>query len=276
MVGLLGCPPFLAAMFASARTTACIAAVGTVATVVVSGGSDLSTRIVGVAFVALAGSAAVVAAHIRAGHDRDLVTMGRIAEIAQLAVLRDLPAVIGPADVAVRYVSAATGARVGGDFYEAVGVPGGMRAVVGDVRGNGLAAVQTAGALVGAFRGADHDHLPLHQLVKALEMTFQRMRTSDEDFATVVLVEVSDDGAVEVLSCGHPSPYLIGGAGDGPTLRRLDPPRPRPPIGFDPSPSCTMVSTSRPRTAAADATRRSGRATEASRLTSMPTARTPR
>jgi serine phosphatase RsbU (regulator of sigma subunit) len=63
------------------------------------------------------------------------------------------------------------------------------------------------------------------------------MRPTEEDFATVVLVEVADDGAVEVLSCGHPSPCVVGGTRDQPTLRRLDPPRARPPIGFDPSPS---------------------------------------
>ena len=239
VAGLMGCPPFLAAMFAGPRRTALVAAVSTVATSLVSEGSDRSANIVRVAFVALAGSTAVVAAHVRARHDRELVTLGRIAEIAQLAVLRNLPARIGPATVAVRYISSATGARVGGDFSEAVAVPGGMRAVVGDVRGNGLGAVQIAGALVGAFRGADHDHLSLLQLVGALEMTFQRMRPTVEDFATVVLVELSDDGTVEVVSCGHPSPCVVGGTKVQPTLRRLDPSCPRPPIGFDPAPMPT-------------------------------------
>jgi serine phosphatase RsbU (regulator of sigma subunit) len=240
VAGLMGCPPFVAATFASPRRTAIVAALSTVATAVISDGDSLSTLVVRVAFVVLAGSAAVIAAHVREGHARELVTMERIAVIAQLAVLRDLPTEIGPATVAVRYVSAAIGARIGGDFYEAVAVPGGMRAVVGDVRGNGLAAVQTAGALVGAFRGADHDHLSLVQLVKALEMTFQRMRPSEEDFATVVLVELSADGSIEILSCGHPAPCLVGGTTDRPTVRRLDPPHPRPPIGFDPSPSPTL------------------------------------
>jgi serine phosphatase RsbU (regulator of sigma subunit) len=33
---------------------------------------------------------------------------------------------------------------------------------------------------------------------------------------------------------------VVGGTKDQPTLRRLDPPHPRPPIGFDPSPSPTV------------------------------------
>jgi hypothetical protein len=240
VAGVLSCTPFVAAMSAGPRRTAIVATISAIAAAIVSHGDTESVQVVRVAFVVLAGSAAVVAAHLRTTHDRKLVTMGRIAEIAQLAVLRDLPSEIGPASVAVRYVSAATGARVGGDFYEAVAVPGGMRAVVGDVRGNGLAAVQTAGALVGAFRGADHDHLSLLQLVHALEMTFQRMRPGDEDFATVVLVELSATGGLEVLSCGHPAPRVVGGTRARPTVRRLDPPVARPPIGFDPSPTPTI------------------------------------
>jgi serine phosphatase RsbU (regulator of sigma subunit) len=240
VAGLFGCPPFVAALFTSPHRTAAVAAASSLATAYVGGGITSSAEIVRVAFVVLAGAAAVVAAQIRVAHDRELATMGHIAEIAQLAVLRELPTHVGPAHLAVRYVSAAVGARVGGDFYEVVAVDGGgMRAVVGDVRGNGLGAVQMAGALVGAFRGADHDHLTLQQVVTAMEMTFQRMRPSEEDFATAVLVELSHDGSIEVLSCGHPAPFVLGGSAGQPDVRRIHPSQPRPPIGFDPSPTST-------------------------------------
>lgn len=229
-------------MFSGPRKTAVVAAVSVLVGTTLGGGLSTSSQVVRASLLVFAGAAAVVSAHIRAATDRQLVSMGQIAEIAQLAVLRRLPPQIGPAEVAVRYVSAATGARVGGDFYEAVPVKDGMRAVVGDVRGNGLAAVQMAGALVGAFRGADHDNLSLQQLVSAIEMTFQRMRPSEEDFATALLVELRCDGSIEVISCGHPAPWVLGGGAARPTVRRLEPTQPRPPIGFDPVPSSTFHS----------------------------------
>jgi serine phosphatase RsbU (regulator of sigma subunit) len=97
-----------------------------------------------------------------------------------------------------------------------------------------------AGALVGAFRGADHEHLSLLQLVTTLEMTFHRMRPTEEDFATAILVELSDDGSIELVSCGHPAPFVLGGSAAHPAVRRLHPAVPRPPIGFEPTPTSTF------------------------------------
>src|SRR5882757_2181689 len=76
----------------------------------------------------------------------------RIADVTQRVLLRPVPERIGPVAAAVEYISAAGGARIGGDFYEIIETPYGVRAVLGDVRGNGLDAVSGAAALLGAFR----------------------------------------------------------------------------------------------------------------------------
>ena len=141
---------------------------------------------------------------LRQREQRHLLTVSRIAEVAQLAVLRNLPPRIGPAQVAVRYVSATAQAHVGGDFYEALHCNGSLRAIVGDVRGKGLEAVQLANVLVGAFRGADHDHVGLAELARTLDQAFLRFEPGDEDFATVVMVELREDGGLTVVNCGHP------------------------------------------------------------------------
>ena len=133
---------------------------------------------------------------LRQREQRHLLTLSRIAEVAQLAVLRNLPPRIGPAQVAVRYVSATAQAHVGGDFYEALHCNGSLRAIVGDVRGKGLEAVQLANVLVGAFRGADHDHVGLAELARTLDQAFLRFEPGDEDFATVVMVELREDGGL--------------------------------------------------------------------------------
>ncbi len=78
----------------------------------------------------------------------------QIAEVTQRVLLRPIPERIGPVATAVEYLSAATGAHVGGDFYEVIDTPYGVRAILGDMRGNGLDAVSGAAALLGAFREA--------------------------------------------------------------------------------------------------------------------------
>jgi len=78
----------------------------------------------------------------------------QIAEVTQRVLLRPVPARVGPVVTAVEYLSAASGAQIGGDFYEIIETPFGVRAILGDMRGNGLDAVSGASALLGAFREA--------------------------------------------------------------------------------------------------------------------------
>lgn len=144
----------------------------------------------------------------------------RIADVTQRVLLRPLPARIGPVTAAVEYLSAASGAQIGGDFYEIIETPYGVRAILGDMRGNGLDAVSGAATLLGAFREAGAVEPALEAVARRLDAALTRRarelrrvelaRATDrrqdglaglwaEDFATAVLVQIpygaADDAA---------------------------------------------------------------------------------
>ena len=77
----------------------------------------------------------------------------RIAETLQRSLLpQTLPSLPG-VTLAARYLPAASESEVGGDWYDAIGLPGGrLLLVMGDVSGKGLAAASTLGALRNAIR----------------------------------------------------------------------------------------------------------------------------
>jgi hypothetical protein len=88
--------------------------------------------------------ASALASAVRGQREREL------ANVRQRVLLRPVPRRAGPLRIAVSYSSAAAEARIGGDLYEVVKSPSGVRILVGDVQGKGLEAVETAAAVVGA------------------------------------------------------------------------------------------------------------------------------
>ena len=97
-----------------------------------------------------------------------------VAEVAQRVLLRPPQPTIGDVMVAARSASASAGASVGGDFYDIVDTPYGVRAIIGDVRGSGLGAVEVAAVLLGSFREAAYDEPDLRDLVRRLEISLRR------------------------------------------------------------------------------------------------------
>jgi serine phosphatase RsbU (regulator of sigma subunit) len=163
----------------------------------------------------------------RRQRERELANVRTIAEVAQRVLLRPVPRWTGPIRIAVNYTSAVAEARIGGDLYEVVKAPAGVRVLVGDVRGKGLEAVETAAAVVGAFREAAYDEADLVGVVTRLESTLRRV-LSGEEFVTAVLAEY-DDGRLDLLSCGHPPPLLLDADGGA---RFAESPSPSPPLGL--------------------------------------------
>jgi serine phosphatase RsbU (regulator of sigma subunit) len=107
-------------------------------------------------------------------------------------------------------LSASSGARVGGDPYEVVTTPECVRLVVGDAKGKGLSAAQSAAVVLGVFREAAHEEDSLAAIVSRIETSLAR-QFGDEQCVTAVLAEVSADGTkIELLSYGHPAPLLLG------------------------------------------------------------------
>jgi len=164
-------------------------------------------------------------------HRRRLADTQAVAEVVQHALLRPLPARLGPLRLETRYLAAAPQAQVGGDVYDAAWTPYGIRLMIGDVMGNGLGAVDTAGRLLGAFREAAYDEEQLISLAWRLHVSLSR-NLQDElgAFATALLVSVSPEGDVaEVLSCGHPPPLLLGADGGA---QEIEIGLPLPPLGM--------------------------------------------
>lgn len=161
--------------------------------------------------IAIAGVAAacVVASAGRQRRERELADVQAIAEAAQQILLRPVPSRVPPVSIAVRYVSAAASARIGGDLYEAVATGGGVRLIVGDVLGKGLPAARTAAVVLGAFREAAYDAPDLPHIAARIEASLRHQEAAEE-FVTAVLAQVSEDGSrVEILNCGHPEPLVV-------------------------------------------------------------------
>ena len=111
-------------------------------------------------------------------------------------------------------------ARIGGDFYEAVDTPYGVRLLIGDVRGKGLSAVGAAAAVVSCFREAAYDEPDLGGVVRRLETSSTRYnaafppRSLPERFATALSPRSRTGAATsDILNCGHPPPLLLNAAG---------------------------------------------------------------
>ncbi|MFF3564879.1 PP2C family protein-serine/threonine phosphatase [Streptomyces sp. NPDC002574] len=140
--------------------------------------------------------------------ERELARVRGVAEAAQGALLRPPPPQVGGLRVAVRYVAAEAEARIGGDLYEVVETDFGVRVLLGDVRGKGLEAVQTAADVLGVFRDAARSEPGLDAVAARLDGALVR-RGGGEEFVTAVLLTAPRSGGTAVLvNCGHPPPLL--------------------------------------------------------------------
>jgi sigma-B regulation protein RsbU (phosphoserine phosphatase) len=229
-IGLLAAVPFLTAVFVPWRE---VLAVGVLATVlgILFGSFPHGLTMqdsVNIAGIMVATAMAAVAGTMRARQAERLVEMSRLASVAQTAVLRPLGPRVGPLAVAGRYISATATAVIGGDLYEALDTPYGVRMIIGDVRGKGLDAVRLASIVLGSYRHVAYERPDLTAVVADLDRAVSRS-VGDEDFVTAALVE-ERGGTLTIINCGHPAPLL---------LRRgevipLEPPASAPPLGFMP------------------------------------------
>ncbi|MDI2131029.1 PP2C family protein-serine/threonine phosphatase [Yinghuangia seranimata] len=191
-----------------------------------SGTGEPFVTLLSIFLVSLTGWAGVL---VRRRQERTLEDVRSVAEAAQQVLLSPVPRRIGPVRVGVRYRAAAAEARIGGDLYEVILTPHGVRAVVGDVRGKGLGAVQTAAAVLGAFREAAYEEPGLPGVVRRIGASMsRRLEENVEEFVTLVLVGFPPQGGVQVVNCGHPAPLLLRSA----RAEFMEPPSPVPPLGI--------------------------------------------
>lgn len=170
----------------------------------------------------------VAAAVTRSRREAELASVRSIAEAAQRVLLRPVPRIAGPLQAAVSYTSAVAEARIGGDLYEVVSSPHGVRVIVGDVQGKGLAAVETAALVLGAFREAAYDEPTLTGLGERLERSAAR-ELEGEKFVTAILAEIDTEHEVVFINYGHPAPMIVRKDG---TVDFPQPPAFTPPLGL--------------------------------------------
>lgn len=229
-IALMVAAPFLAAALASWRV---VLGAGAAATVLGAGfalaeqAASLATTVAVVGIALGTGIAAAVAA-VRQRQAEQIAELSKLAAVAQQAVLRPLGPQVGTLSVAGRYISSTATAEIGGDLYEAIDTPYGVRMIIGDVRGKGLEAVRLASIVLGSYRHVAYERADLRAVVADLDRAVARS-VGDEDFVTAALVE-ERGGTLTIVNCGHPSPLLLRRGAVIP----LEPPAPAPPLGFMP------------------------------------------
>ncbi|MFI1682616.1 PP2C family protein-serine/threonine phosphatase [Streptomyces sp. NPDC020607] len=209
---------------------------------------SLGARIVSSAVFLTVGAGLIL--HVRWALLRELRQLREVAGATQNVLLRPLPPRVEGLALAAGRLSASRGASVGGDLYEVAATDHGVRVVMGDVRGHGLAAISTVAAVLGSFREAAHDEPELPRVLRRLDRALdrhlrERARAEHpaygcappetpvaEEFVTVLLLEIDGDGGISALNCGHPWPHLLNG-----TARPLTDSDPLPPLGPFPLPA---------------------------------------
>jgi serine phosphatase RsbU (regulator of sigma subunit) len=174
----------------------------------------------------------LIPAYLRSRRERTVHRLRLVSAAIQQAVLVPLPERDGCVRAAAEYLAADDEARLGGDLYDLVDTPHGVRMIIGDVRGKGLPAVASANNLLGAFREIAPTTATLGELAKRLDESVVRHKRraglDDEEFVTATLVSVGDGPHAEVLCCGHAGPLMVH---DG-AVAEVTTEQPWPPLGL--------------------------------------------
>ena len=202
-----------------------LALIGVIVLAVENGGVPLVVHVTSAVTVLAITCTSTAAVVLVASREEELAQVRGVSEAAQRALLRPIPERIGALRIAVRYLAAEAEARIGGDLYELLPTPYGIRLILGDVRGKGLPAVETAADVLGVFRDAARSEPELAAVAGRIDAALAR-RPESEEFVTAVLFNLPErEGPARMVNCGHPDPLLCHDAGVYPVepLLRLPP-----------------------------------------------------
>lgn len=164
----------------------------------------------------LIGIASTMLSEQRVRVKEDLEHAESVAETMQRALLRPPPRRLGTVTAAAFYTAAESDTLIGGDLYDVCVTSFGVRAIIGDVRGKGLATVQTVAAVLGGFRVSAHEWADLVSLTDRLELSIARNElgggtTDNELFVTALVMEILPGRReVRIVNRGHPPPIVVG------------------------------------------------------------------
>ncbi|MFE4912892.1 SpoIIE family protein phosphatase [Streptomyces sp. NPDC056652] len=132
-----------------------------------------------------------------------------VADTLQDSMLPRVPPHMAGCDIATRYLPGARLGRIGGDWFDAVKLPGSRTAlVVGDVMGHGLNSAAMMGQLRTAVRTMAALELPPAQLLRNLDDLAQRL---GELYLATCLYAVYDPirSELQIANAGHIPPVLV-------------------------------------------------------------------
>jgi phosphoserine phosphatase RsbU/P len=144
--------------------------------------------------------------------DRESTRSSALARTLQASLLPpDLPDVPG-LEIAARYLPAAGGIEVVGDFYDVFQRgPDSWAFMIGDVAGKGVEAAKLATLARHTIRTAAMQLLTPREILRTLNRAMRAQQPASERFVTAIygtLDLVSDGVEVELSVAGHPAPLI--------------------------------------------------------------------
>lgn len=233
-VAWLALGPLVASLLLSWRWTGVVAGsallLGSV--VLMTRPGSLQTEAAQLLVLAGLGAFAIGNCALRQLREQQLQTVLHVAQVAEAAVLRPVPARTTRFSMGAQYRSSDPVAALGGDVLDVQLTPTGARALVADVRGHGLTAAPLAGAVLASFRTAcTRPGLSLLEVARAVDHAVELL-AEDEQFATALFIDLADDGWAQVVSCGHPPPLRRDASGQ---VTALSPREHTTPLGMSPN-----------------------------------------
>ncbi|HEU5035322.1 MAG TPA: SpoIIE family protein phosphatase [Mycobacteriales bacterium] len=126
----------------------------------------------------------------------------------QHSLVPEVPSAIGPVRLEARYRAGDPGVEVGGDWFDAVAVDGGVMLVVGDVQGHDLRAASVMGQLRTVARASAGENVSPAGVLAAMNRYLSRL---DVELLTTAVVVRLDRHSREatIASAGHLPPMLM-------------------------------------------------------------------
>lgn len=148
----------------------------------------------------------------------------------QESLLPDIPRSIGGVELVARYRTGDPEVHVGGDWFDAVEVDGGVVLVVGDVEGHDASAAAMMGQLRTVVRVAAMESHPPSVILARASAYLERLGAPRLATALVVLIDL-ESGIARAASAGHPSALVMRRDSPWPVVDELDV-EPDPPLGI--------------------------------------------
>jgi anti-sigma regulatory factor (Ser/Thr protein kinase) len=166
-------------------------------------------------------STAIERSRLDEQRERELAEERALGLSLQRSLLPDIPARIGPVELATQYRTGDPGVHVGGDWFDAIAVEDGLVLVVGDVQGQDVQAAALMGQLRTVVRAtASEGHPPAGVLARTADYLD---RLDSERIATVLVVHLDVHAHLATVACaGHLPPLVVDSTGGSTVVTHVE------------------------------------------------------